>query len=673
MSEVAVVQLPATSICFDGVEWASSKSSSAHAPVVVIGGGPAGIRIAQELSRRGQDCIVFNAERWQPYNRVKLTPLLCGDAQVGQVMPPLKFSGPGKVSLYSDHSIVDVDRDGRTVTTKVGRIQPYSRLVFATGSRAHVPPIAGSDLDGVYTFRNFDDVEKLIARSFRSRRTVIIGGGLLGLEAARGMANRGIESWVIEHERHLMARQLDSRAGDLLAARLASTGLTVRTGKTVDKILGDGRVEELILADGSTLPCDTVIICTGIRANKELARDIGLPVGRGINVSEHLQTEDPNIYAVGECAEVDGETCGLVGPAFEQATIAARHIAGEDIRYAGSLSATKLKVSGVDVFSMGDVEQLDQRRDLTSLIFDDGGVYRRLVFSRGILVGAIAFGDWSEINRVQELVRTGAKIRPWQRWRFTKTGRLWPEGQKLGISDWPRAATVCNCTGVTRGQIGDAISLGAQTLEEVRRDTGASTVCGSCQVNVSALLGADAPREPVRSAKPLTVLAALAGVLGLLVLLAPVWPMATNILSRGIPEHLWLDGYWKQVSGFTLLGLSIATTVFSLRKRVKWLRHGDFALWRVIHLAVGVFAIAMLFVHTGFRLGENLNFWLMACFLGLSLAGAVAGLTTAIEHKLFATPEPAATARSLSFWLHLIAFWPIPVLLAVHVLSVYYY
>ncbi|MEO1543985.1 MAG: FAD-dependent oxidoreductase, partial [Pseudomonadota bacterium] len=416
----------------------AAVSQQREDPVVIIGGGPAGIRLAQELSRRNVDCAVYNAERWLPYNRVKLTPLLCGDAQVGQIMHSLQFSGPGKVALYSDQSIIDVDRDAKAVQTKVGRVQRYSQLVFATGSRAHVPPIPGADLPGVYTFRNFDDVEQLIARSVRSRRTVIIGGGLLGLEAARGMANRGVETFVVEHEQHLMARQLDARAGALLAEKIETMGLHARTGVSVKAVEGDSRVERLRLSNDEVLECDTIILCTGVRANKELARDIGLPVGRAITVDASLQTADPNIYAIGECAEFNEEVCGLVGPAFDQAGVLARKLSGEDAAYSGSLSATKLKLVGVDIFSMGDVEQLSQRRGITTLKYDAQGVYRCIVLQRGHVIGAIAVGDWPEINRLQEFIRTKGFLMPWQRMRFTKSGSLWPQGQADNVIDWPR-------------------------------------------------------------------------------------------------------------------------------------------------------------------------------------------------------------------------------------------
>lgn len=653
----------------------NARSVDTEAPVIIIGGGPAGVRAAQELSRAGRKIIVFNAERWRPYNRVKLTPLLSGDVQLGQVQQPVRFPGPGEVALYSDNSIIDIDRDAKAVTTKHGRTWQYSKLVIATGSRAHVPPIPGVELPGVYTFRNFDDVEKLVARSFSSRRCVVVGGGLLGLEAARGMSERGVETFVVEHEAHLMARQLDARGGGLLAASVKNMGLQVLTGTRVAAFHGETRIESVELAGHDSIVCDTVIICTGIRPNMELARDVGLAVGRGIKVGPTLQTSDPDIYAIGECAEFDGHVYGLVGPGFDQAISTARHIASGKSNYAGSVPATKLKIIGTDVFSMGDVEQLDQRRDVTTVSFesDEGAVYRRLVLKRARLVGAIALGDWTELSRIQEAIKSRGLIYPWQVRRFRSTGFLWPKSEPKSVRDWPRAATVCNCTGVTRGQIGDCIALGAQTLEQVKLDTGASTVCGSCKIHIGELLDAPQPREPAKAAKTMAVLSVVAAIAALLTLVLPNIPTAVRIEQRNLADFLYLDSFTKQVTGYTLLTLSIFAAILSLRKRIGILRLGDFAGWRVFHLVVGVVALIMLCAHTGFRLGNNLNMWLMLTFLGLGVAGAMAGLATAFEHRAFASPKSAALLRSASFWLHLVAFWPMPLLLTFHILTVYFY
>lgn len=648
-------------------------------PVVIIGGGPSGIRVAQELSKSGSNAVLFNAERWQPYNRVKLTPLLSGDVQIGQVTQALNFNGPGNVALYSNTSVVAIDREAKTVTTKQGRVWPYSKLVICTGSRAHIPNIPGRDLAGVYTFRNFDDVEKLVARSMRSRHCVVVGGGLLGLEAARGMKERGVPTTVIEHEAFLMARQLDAKGGEHLADHVRQMGIDVLTGTSVKAFTGVERLQAVELSSGNSIDCDTVILCTGVRPNMEFARDIGLQVGRAIKVDKNLRTSDPNIYAVGECAEFENQICGLVGPCYDQAIAAAHHIAGSKGRltvYKGSTPATKLKIVGIDVFSIGDVEQLEQRQDCRTITFEDNakGLYRRIVIRRGQLVGAIAIGDWAEIGPLQEAVKTNKLLMPWQERRFARTGDIWPQREPASARDWPRSQTVCNCTGVNRGQIGDAIALGAQSIEDVKRDTGASTVCGSCGIHIAEILDAPAPREAVKGWRTLAAASLVALIGAIATYFLPVWPTATHIEARNFADTLFLESIPKQWTGYTLLALSSVAAILSLRKRIPlFSKLGGYNGWRIIHLLFGCIALGVLFAHTGFRLGANLNSWLMATFLCLALAGAFAGFTTAFEHTIGNSAKTAASLRKTSFWLHLIAFWPLPLLLTFHILIVYFY
>ncbi len=606
---------------------------SLERPVIVIGGGPVGIRVAQELAVRGVPVTIFNAERWQPYNRVKLTPLLAGDVQVGQVYLEPNFPAGSVVKQHMGHPVVAIDRVQRQVTDHSGQAFPYSKLVIATGSRAHIPNIPGIERDGVFKFRNFDDTEKLVARSVSARRAVVIGGGLLGLEAARGMAMRGVETYVVEHESRLMARQLDLGAGEMLAGQIEALGLKVLVGRAVREIKGGGpllsgseitdlrghardRVSAIEFSSGEQVACDTVIVCTGIRANIEIARDAGLAVGRGVKVDAGLRTSDEAIYAVGECAEFEERVYGLVGPGLEQAAIAAKVIAGEEAAYAGSLPSTKLKVVGSDVFSMGDVEQLAERIDVSTLSFErrDEGIYRKLVIKNGRLVGALSVGDWPETNALQSAIQQQRMLWPWQARRFRQTGLVFGDQEPASVAEWPAAATVCNCTGVTRGQIGDAILSGCATYEAVQRETSASTVCGSCKPLINELLTGKPKYEPVDWARPLAVISLVAAALALLTLLLPAWPYRQSVQESFQIDLLWRDGFWKQVTGFTLLGLSVIAAVISLRKNFKWLAFGDYGVWRLVHISVGLGALLVLFLHTGFRLGQNLNFMLMATF-----------------------------------------------------------
>lgn len=646
-------------------------------PVLVVGGGPSGLRAAQELAGRGVAVVLFNAERWAAYNRVKLTPFLAGQVQINQVYQPVDSRLDHKIERVDGERIVAIDRARKTITGTSGRSWAYSKLVLAIGSHPFIPNIPGMDLPGVFTFRALDDVEKLVARAFGSRRTVVMGGGLLGLEVARGMVSRRVDTWVVENASRLMAAQLDDEAGRRFAATVKALGITVRAGVGVKEIKGRGRVERAVLHNGESVPCDTIVVCTGIRSNIALAREARLAVGRGITVNERMQTSDPDIYAIGECAEFNGHVFGLVSPGLEQAQTAAANIAGEARVYAESVPTTRLKVVGEEVCSIGQVDQIDQRSDVATVLWCDGetGPYRRLVVERGRLVGALGVGDWPDFGRIQQAVHRRERIWFWRRMRFRLNGAISGDSVPDSVLAWPEAATVCNCTGVTRGQLGRAIAAGAATVEDLRRATSASSVCGSCQPKLAELLQVEEPRAAVGWGRTLIWTTGGAALIALAAMLLPAWPYSTSVRDAFRIDIAWTDGLAKQITGFTLLTLSLVAGALSYRKRTKRKVPGSFDGWRAFHTAIGVALVAVLFAHTGFNLGHNLNFWLMASMLSISLLGAGAGVVTAVDHrfsagflKRFRTPP-----RRISSWLHLFAVWPLPMLLIVHILTVYFY
>lgn len=647
----------------------------AQGPVVVVGGGPVGLRVVQELLQRtARDIVLLSDERWAAYNRVKLTPLLAGDIQIGQIYQPLTVPPGGRLRHYLAHHVVALDRAARCVRDHRGRLWPYQTLVLATGSRAHVPNIPGVARDGVFAFRGIDNVEALVARSFSSRRTVVIGGGLLGLEAARGMARRGVPVLVVEHEDRLMARQLDGGAGALLKAAIESLGIEVRVATAVREILGDSRVEGIRLAGDAVVACDTIILCTGIRPNKELARAAGLRVGAGIWVDDHLRTSDPAIYAVGECAEHDGVVHGLVGPGIEQAAVAARHIADGTGRYRGSIPTTRLKVVGTPVFSMGETGHDHHPGETASHVFRTATGYRRLILREGRLAGALAVGAWPDLNRLQSALVARAPVYPWQLRRFRRSGQLWPADADASVVAWPAAATVCNCTGVTRGQLGAALAAGCSSVAGLQEATGAGTVCGSCQTHLAVLAGGAAAPAPAPNGRGLMVVAVLGLALLAVILMAGPYPNATSFAATLPIDQLWLDGTFKQISGFLLLGLGLAAALLSLRKRWTRLRFGSFGLWRLVHGTLGVALVLVLGAHTGLRFGVHLNFWLQASVLAATLAGLSLAAVIALEHRLArAGPGTVRVLRQGSLWGHLVACWPLPVLLLFHILSVYFF
>ena len=659
----------------DGAGITTVGSHQGGLPVVIVGTGPVGIRTAQELLSRRPDTpvVIYGDEPWHPYNRVQLSALLSGELSLPAIDNALRVPEGATVVQHHNCAVVTVDREARTVTDTQGRVQPYSFLVLATGSRAHIPSIPGIESSGVYTFRDLDDAQRLLARRTRSRRTVVLGGGLLGLEAAKALCFGNTEVIVVEHTAWLMKRQLDQTSGEMLREHVLGLGVRVMLNEGVQEIVGGQGVEGVVLRNGRRLPCDTVVLAVGIKPNIELARDAGLKVGRGVRVDDRLRTNDPHVYAVGECAEHRGQVYGLVGPGLEQAAVAAHSILGSEVRYNGSIASARLKVIGKPVFSAGRVGEEENPLNYTEVRYTDHGrgVYRKLVLRNRRLQGAIALADWDELGRVQEAVTHGRRVWPWQVRRFQRSGRLWPETEGARVADWPAAATVCNCTGVTRGRLGDAMRRqGCATVEDLARCTGASTVCGSCKPLLADLLGGETIMERTKAWGALTFTVIAAGCIAAIIAAAGPYPYAESAQGLRL-DLLWRDGLWKQVSGFTLLGLTLLGLILSLRKRWTRIRFGDFAHWRVVHTGLGLATLAVLAAHTGLHLGVNLNLALMAGFLGTALVGALAGGVVAAEHRL-----PGRLGRRLRQWLnwgHLLAAWPVPALLGYHILSVYYF
>jgi nitrite reductase (NADH) large subunit len=641
--------------------------------VVVIGGGPVGARAATLLAGRGASVTLLSTEAFEPYNRVKLTPLLAGSVQFGEIVTP-GLGVPGMdLQIHTGMRATSIDRDQRLVTTADGQVWPYDKLVIATGSRAFVPGIPGRDLPGVYTFRSAEDASALLARSISARRVVVIGGGLLGLEAARGMQHRQADVTVVEHENRLMPRQLDAEAAALLEERIADLGVSLRTGVAVREIEGRDRVQAVHLATGEILPCDTVIVCTGVRANTDLARGAGLAFNHGIMVDDTLRTADPDIHAIGECAEHGGIVYGLVGPGYEQADIAVANIMGEGGRYSGSTPTTKLKVIGADVFSVGPIEQFEVAKNIQSHVWRGETGYRRIFLRGGRLVGAVAVGEWDQASRVQSAVQGEARVFPWMVARFLKTGTIWVEGDE-DITQLPAAATVCNCTGVTCGRLRDAMADGADSPEALSAATGAGTVCGSCRPLLDELVSAGGPPKPVRWYRAVLALSSSAAVIALVLAVAPPIPFPQRFDVDSLREWLWRDNIVRQWTGFILLGLTLAAMAIGLRKRLRITdRLGAYDGWRLVHLGVGGLAALALIVHTGLRPGDNLNLMLFVSFAATLIFGAAAGLATGGDHELRARRIGTARkpARRWPAWVHVAVIWPLPLLILAHVLTSY--
>ena len=368
-------------------------------PLVIIGNGMAAAKLCEELSARalGRYAVaVIGAEPELAYNRVLLSDVLAGKVPAGDIqMKPATWWRAKGVTLIQGKPVHAIDRAGRAVVLADGRRLPFAKLVLATGSHPIRLPLPGADLPGVTTFRDLADVTALLAAARPGARTVVIGGGLLGLEAASGLAGAGVATTLVHLMDRLMERQLDAAAAALLRQAVEARGITVRLEAASAAIEGAEHVTGLRLADGEVLPADLIVMACGVKPNADLARAAGLACQRGAMVDDHLTTDDPAIFALGECAEHRGATYGLVAPAYEQARVLARRLAGEDAAYAGSVVSTNLKVSGVHVFSAGDIASGPGCEDI--VLTDRGlGLYRRLIVKDDQLVGAVLFGDTAD-------------------------------------------------------------------------------------------------------------------------------------------------------------------------------------------------------------------------------------------------------------------------------------
>ena len=469
--------------------------------LVVIGNGMAGIRTVEELlsiAPESYDITVFGSEPHPNYNRILLSPVLAGEQTIEQiVLNPREWYEQNGITLYSGKTVTRIDRARRVVHASDGTQASYDRLLLATGSNPFILPIPGVELPGVITYRDIADTEAMIAAATIHRHAVVIGGGLLGLEAANGLKLRGMEVTVVHLMPWLMERQLDPTAARMLQKSLEAKGLAFRLeAKTQSLDVGaEGRVGSVVLASGEVLPADLVVMAVGIRPNVGLAKSAGLHCDRGIVVNDTLQTFDPRIYAIGECVAHRGQTYGLVAPLFEMAKVCANHLAGYGIgRYVGSQVSTKLKVTGVDLFSAGN---FTGGPDTEEIVLADpvGGVYKKLVIKNEKLIGGVLYGDTTDGAWYFKLVRDGknvSEIRDRLMFGESNLGDTGHQGQSraLAMAD---DAEVCGCNGVSKGRIVKAIKeLGLFTLDDVRKHTKASSSCGSCTGLVEQLLMATA-------------------------------------------------------------------------------------------------------------------------------------------------------------------------------------
>ena len=477
--------------------------------LVMVGNGMAGCRTLEELLKLEPelyDITVFGAEPHPNYNRILLSPVLAGEMTLPDiVLNDHAWYRDNGITLHAGKKVVKIDRKAQRVIAEDGTEAEYDRLLLATGSSPFILPVPGKDLPGVIAYRDIADTEAMIEAAKTHTHAVVIGAGLLGLEAANGLRLRGMDVTVVHLADWIMERQLDKTAADLLKQSLEAKGLKFLLGKQTEELVTgeSGRVAAIRFKDGEVIPADLVVMAVGIRPNTTLAESAGIHTVRGIVVNDTLQTYDPKIYAVGECAAHRGTAYGLVAPLFEQAKVCANHLAQFGIgRYQGSVTSTKLKVTGIDVFSAGDFTGSDKTAEIV-LSDPSGGVYKKLVIQGDHLVGAVMYGDTADGAWYFQLLKDKqniAEIRDHLMFGSNHVGDVGHAGQSKAAS-MPDSTEVCGCNGVCKGTIVKAIKeKGLFTVDEVRKHTKASSSCGSCtglveQILASTVGGAYQPVE----------------------------------------------------------------------------------------------------------------------------------------------------------------------------------
>lgn len=455
--------------------------------LVLIGNGMAGIRSIEEILKvnpNGFDITVLGTEPYPNYNRIQLSKVLQGDTTLKDItLNEWQWYEENNIRLYPGETVTRIDKDRQVVYTDKGKIHAYNKLIIATGSNPFMLPLPGADKEGVIAFRNIKDTETIVQYAKKYKKAAVIGGGLLGLEAARGLLNLGMEVDVIHLQDYLMERQLDRTAGKLLQQELESQGMKFLLQRSTSQILGRKHVTGLEFQDGSRVKADLVVMAVGIKPNVELAKAAGIPVSRGIIVNDYLETEIPNIYSVGECAEHRGMVYGLVAPLYQQGEVLAKRICGvETDGYQGTVLSTQLKVSGVDVFSTGKINESESSK--VSILHDDlRGVYQKIIFEEGKLAGAVLFGDTRDGNKLLNFIKREISIEEY----LEATNN--PDVEISSVADLPDDELICGCNGVTKGDIVGAIQTqGLTTIDQVKGCTNASRSCGGCKSLVSELL-----------------------------------------------------------------------------------------------------------------------------------------------------------------------------------------
>ncbi|MBO0998587.1 NAD(P)/FAD-dependent oxidoreductase [Bacillus sp. SD075] len=457
--------------------------------LVLVGNGMAGLRCIESIISKDPtafEITIFGSEPHVNYNRILLSNVLQGNTSFEDIaINDRNWYTKNDIQLFTGETVVKIEKETRKIKTDKEREIYYDKLIIATGSTPFILPVTGVDKEGVIAFRTIEDCKKMIETSRKHKKAIVIGGGLLGLEAARGLLNLGMEVNVVHIAGHLMERQLDSTASLLLQKELENQGMNFLLNKETQEIIGNERVERVRFKDGTELEADLIVLAAGVRPNIQLAKESGIDTNRAIIVNDYLETSIPNIYAVGECAEHQGIVYGLVKPLFEQGEVLAKHICEmKGNGYQGSVLSTQLKISGVELFSVGDFLGDETTKSITT--FDElDGVYKKVVFQGRKIIGALLYGDTKVSSRLLDMILKRQEVSlEEKRALFQSTSTA--EGL---IASMANHEIICHCNAVSKGAIIEAVqNKGLTTVEQVKQCTKASGSCGGCKPAVTELL-----------------------------------------------------------------------------------------------------------------------------------------------------------------------------------------
>lgn len=461
--------------------------------LVLVGNGMAGIGTIEQILKLGgaYDITVFGSEPHPNYNRIMLSYVLEGSKTIDDIiLNDWNWYEDNNITLHTGTTVTRIDEETHQVITDSGMAVPYDKVIIATGSNSFILPIPGSDKEGVVGFRDIADCDAMLAAAQQYKKAAVIGGGLLGLEAAKGLVNLGMDVTVVHLMEDLMERQLDRNASSMLQAELERQGVKFAMGKQTVELTGEQRVNGLSFSDGTFLEADFVVMAVGIKPNVTVAKESGITVNRGIVVDDYLQTSMPNVYSIGECAEHRGVCYGLVAPLFEQGMVLAKHLCGsETLPYEGSVVSTKLKISGVDVFSAGEFMETPEHTVISSK--DEWKrTYKKILLKNNVIVGAVLFGDVTESANLQKLVKQGSLMTDEIYAEVMGTGCCGGGAKKsTSVETMADEEIVCGCNGVTKKAIVDAVTEnGFTTVDEIKACTGATRSCGGCKPVVEQIL-----------------------------------------------------------------------------------------------------------------------------------------------------------------------------------------